>query len=90
MTETLTFKIGDIAIALKGEPRIKPSEIKSAYRPFISQDPPDIQLRMHMDSPRIPVGEKIFDSLPIWALYRQNDLLTIKLFETMNGLNRSL
>jgi hypothetical protein len=90
MTQKLKFKIGDIAIALAGEPRINPSKIKAAYRPFISQDPPDIQLRMHVDSPEIPVGEKVFDSSPIWALYRRNGTLTIKLFETMNGLNRSL
>ena len=90
MTEKLTFKIGDIGIALDGEPQIKQSEIKAAYRPFISADPPDIQLRMHVDSSGIPAGEKVFDSSPIWALYRQNDALIIKLFETMNGLNRSL
>jgi hypothetical protein len=90
MTENLTFKIGDIGIALDGEPQIKQSEIKAAYRSFISKDPPDIQLQMHVDSSGIPVDEKVFDSSPIWALYRQNDALIIKLFETMNGLNRSL
>jgi hypothetical protein len=90
MPDNLTFKIGDIGISFDGEPQIKQSEIKAAYRSFISTDPPDIQLRMHIDSPGIPVGEKVFDSSPIWALYRHNDTLTIKLFETMNGLNRSL
>ena len=90
MTDNLTFKIGDIGISFDGEPQIKQSEIRKAYRPFISTDAPDIQLRMHMDSPGIPAGEKIFDSLPIWALYRHNGSLIIKLFETMNGLKRSL
>jgi hypothetical protein len=90
MTNNLTFKIGDIGLALDGKPRIKQSEIRAAYRPFISTDDPDIALRMHMDSPEIPGGEKIFDSLPIWALYRHNDSLIIKLFETMNGLKRAL
>jgi hypothetical protein len=90
MTDKLTFKIGDIGLALDGEPRLKKSDIIAAYRPFISKDPWDIQLRMHIDSPENPIGEKIFDSSPIWALYRQNDGLIIKLFETMNGLNRSL
>ena len=90
MADKLTFKIGDIGIAFDGEPKIKQSEIRTAYRPFISTDDPDIDLRMHMDSPGIPVGEKIFDSLPIWALYRHNGSLIIKLFEAMNGLKRSL
>ena len=90
MADNLTFKIADIGIAFDGEPQIKRSEIRKAYRPFISVDPSDIQLRMHMDSPEISAGEKIFDSLPIWALYRHNGGLIVKLFETMNGLNRSL
>jgi hypothetical protein len=90
MTNNLTFKIGDISLALDGEPRIKKSEIREAYRPFISRDPSNIALRMHMGSPKIPVGEKIFDSLPIWALYRHNGSLIINLFEKMNGLKRSL
>jgi hypothetical protein len=90
MADNLTFKIGDIGISFDGEPQIEKGEIRKAYRPFISMDDPDIALRMHMDSPGIPAGEKIFDSLPIWALYRHNDSLIIKLFETMNGLKRSL
>jgi hypothetical protein len=90
MPDNLTFKIGDIGLALDGEPRIKQSEIRAAYRPFISIDDPNIALRMHMGSSGIPGGEKIFDSLPIWALYRQKHGLIIKLFETMNGLKRSL
>jgi hypothetical protein len=90
MTDNLTFKIGDIGLAIEGEPRVKQSEIRAAYRSFISEDPSDIQLRMHIDSPEIPEGEKVFDSLPIWALYRHNDRLIIKLFETMKGLKRSL
>jgi hypothetical protein len=90
MADKLIFKIGDIGISFDGKPRIKKSEIRKAYRPFISTDDPDIALRMHMNSAEIPGGEKIFDSSPIWALYRNNGSLTIKLFETMNGLNRSL
>jgi len=90
MTDNLAFKIGDIAISFEGDLRIKPDEIKPSYRPFISADKPDIQLRMHLGAPDILVGEKVFDSSPIWALYRQGDDLVIKLFEAMNGISRIL
>ena len=90
MTENLTIRIGDTGIAFGGEPRIKPGEINPAYRPFISTSKPDIYLRMHSDAPQIKVGEKIFESSPIWTLYRQGEDLIIKLFEKMNGLRRIL
>ena len=90
MTENPTIRIGDIGIAFDGEPRIKPGEIESAYRPFISTKKPDIHLRMHLGASQIKVGEKIFESSPIWTLYRQGENFIIKLFESMNGLKRIL
>ena len=56
MTDNVTFRIGDIGISFNGEPQIKPDEVKSAFRPFISTAKPDIQLRMHLGSPDISVG----------------------------------
>ena len=90
MTENLTIRIADIAIALDGEPQIQPTEIKPAYLPFISTNKPDIHLRMHLDTPQINVAEKIFESAQIWTLYRQGEDFIIKLFEKMNGLKRVL
>ena len=90
MADNLAFKIGDIGIALDGEPQIKQSKVKAAYIPFISADPPHIHLRMHLDNPQINVDEKIFESAHIWTLYRQGEDFIIKLFEEMNGLKRVL
>lgn len=90
MTENLTIRIGDVGIAFDGEPQIEPGEINPAYRPFVSTNKPDVHLRMHLDAPQIKVGEKIFESSPIWALYRQDEDFIIKLFEKMNGLERIL
>jgi hypothetical protein len=90
MTENFTIRIGDIGIAFDGELRIRPADINSAYRPFISANKPDIQLRMHLGDPQTKVGEKIFESSPIWTLYRQGEDSIIKLFEQMNGLKRIL
>jgi len=90
MTENLAIRIADIGIAFDGEPRIKCDEIQPAYRPFISSNKPDVHLRMHLDAPQIEVGEKIFESSPIWTLYREGENFIIKLFEKMNGLKRTL
>ena len=90
MTENLTVRIGDIGIAFDGEPRIGPADITPAYLPFISTDMPDIYLRMQLGAPQIEVGEKIFESSPIWTLYRQGENFIIKLFEKINGRQRIL
>jgi hypothetical protein len=90
MTENPTIRIGDVGIAFDGEPQIKPDEIEPGYRPFISTNKPDIHLRMHLGVPQIKVGEKIFESPPIWTLYRQGQDFSIKLYEKVNGLKRIL
>ena len=90
MTENLSIRIGGIGIAFDGEPQINPGEIEPAYRPFISTSKPDIQLQMHLDAPQIKVGEKIFESSPIWTLYRQGEDFIIKIFEKIDGLERIL
>ena len=90
ITENLTIRIGDVGIAFDGELQVKPDEIEPGYRPFISTSKPDIHLRMHLGVPQIKVGAKIFESSPIWALYRQGEDFSIKLYEKINGLKRIL
>ena len=90
MPENFAICIGDVGIAFDGEPKIKPGEIKNAYRSFFSTNKPDIHLRMHLGAPQIKVGGKIFESSPIWTLYRQGENFIINLFEKMNGLKRIL
>jgi hypothetical protein len=88
--ENFAICIGNVGIAFAGEPQIKPGEIKNAYRSFFSTNKPDIHLRMHLGAPQMKVGEKIFESSPIWTLYRRDEDFIINLFEKMNGLKRIL
>ena len=90
MTENLTIRIGDIGIAFDGEPQIRPAGIQPGYCPFISARKPEILLRMHLNAPQMKVDEKIFESSPIWTLYKQGEDFLLKIFEKMNGLKRIL
>jgi len=87
MSENLAIKIGDVAISIEGEVS---GEIAPAYLPFICQDKTDISLRLHLCIPDMLDGEKVFESTPIWTLYRENGNSVIRLFPEMADLQRTL
>jgi len=87
MSENLAIKIGDVAISIEGEVS---GEIAPAYLPFICQGRNDISLRLHRGIPDIEVGEKVFESPPIWTLYRENGKSLIRLFPEMGAVQRTL
>jgi len=87
MSNNLAIKIGDVAISIEGEVS---GEIAPAYLPFICQGKTDISLRLHLCIPEMVVGEKVFDSSPIWTLYRENGKSVIRLFPEMADLQRTL
>jgi len=90
MPETLTLSIGDISFAIEWQGLHGKWDIPPAYRPFIAAGKPDIRLFLHQDPPGIASGKKIFDCPPIWSLYRDQDQSAIKIFETLEGLERTL
>lgn len=83
----MAIRIGDIAISVEGKVS---GEIAPAYLPFICQGKADISLRLHLCIPDMVVGEKVFDSPPIWTLYRENGTSVIRLFPEMADLQRTL
>ena len=87
MSENLAIKIGDVAISIEGEVS---AEIAPAYLPFMSRGETDISLRLHLYLPDMVVGEKVFESPPIWTLYRENGNSLIRLFPEMADLQRTL
>jgi len=87
MSENLAFKIGDVAISIEGEVS---GEIAPAYLPFMGRGETDISLRLHKGIPEMVVGEKVFESPPIWTLYRENGKSVIKIFPEMADLKRTL
>jgi len=87
MSKDLTIRIGDVGISIEGEVSGK---IAPAYLPFICQGKTDISLRLHLGIPDVAVGEKVFESPPIWTLYRKNGNSLIRLFPEMGDLQRTL
>jgi hypothetical protein len=85
--KNVVIRIGDVAISIEGDVS---GEIAPAYLPFISQGKTDISLRLHRGIPDHVVGEKVFESPPIWTLYRENGTSVIRLFPEMGDLQRTL
>ena len=90
MSESLKVRIGDVTICIEGDVQKKHWAIPPAYRPFIGPGKTAITLRLHKGIPETTLGEKVFDSPPIWTLYRKNGTLTIKIFDTFSDLKRAL
>ena len=87
MSKNLVIRIGDVVISFEGKVS---GEIAPAYLPFVAQGKPDIRLRLHRGLPDTVVGEKVFESPPIWTLYRKNGTSSIRLFREMGDLQRAL
>ena len=87
MSKDVAIRIGDVAISIKGQVS---GEIAPAYLPFVAQGKTDISLRLHHGIHDHVVGEKVFESPPIWTLYRDNGMSAIRLFPEKGDLQRTL
>ncbi len=84
------FTIADITTAIEwaaGQFEFEPPE---AYQPFLSDDEADIFLELHVGLPEVESSIKIFESPPIWNLFRNGDKSVINIFESHAGLERVL
>ena len=90
MIKNTQFTIGDITISVEGDSKLTALEIPSAYLPFIENGKTDVTLRLHEKIFVPAVGEKIFDSPPIWSLYRNNGTSILRIFDEMPGYGRTL
>lgn len=84
------FAIGDITISIEGNFQKGDLEVPVIYQPFLENGKTDITLRLHEKCLERTVGEKIFDSPPIWSLFRNNGTSAIRIFEQMPGFGRTL
>ena len=87
MSKDMAIRIGDVAISTEGQVS---GEIAPAYLPFIAQGKTDISLRLRRGIPDRVVEEKVFESPPIWTLYRENGTSIVRLFPEMGELQRTL
>lgn len=90
MPSQIKFKIGDITTAVEWQAGQFEFDIPPAYRPFSANTRADITLTLHLDTPELALGEKFFDSPPIWSLYRNGGASAIKIFDSHAGLKRLL
>jgi hypothetical protein len=85
--KNVVIRIGDVAVSLEGQVS---GEIAPAYLPFVAQGKTDISLRLNYGLPDLVVGEKVFESPPIWTLYRENGASAIRIFPETGDLQRTL
>jgi hypothetical protein len=90
MPSDINIKIGDITTAIECTSGGSDFEPPPAYRPFISNGRADIQLKLHLGTPQIDLGEQFFDGPPIWRLYRDDATSVFYIFEQYSDLRRLL
>lgn len=90
MPHPISFSIADLALTLRWVPPVSGLKLPPAYAPFSVSDPGDIHLDLSVeeDSPRD--GSPVFDSAPIWSLFRQKAGFAFHLFDTYPTLKRTL
>jgi hypothetical protein len=86
----LIICIADVPIAIESDARLPEWEILPAYRPFISGGKGDVVLGLHSGISEMPIGQKVFDSSPIWTLHRYHHTSVIKIFDNFSGLKHML
>jgi len=92
MSKDLKLRIADVSISLEGARQNGEWEIPVAYDPFLWTGRQDVSLRLYHGIPESLKGEKLFESPPIWTLYRQNGASFIRIFgdELFSGLESIL
>jgi hypothetical protein len=90
MHSNLKINIGAITTAVDGPSGQFEFDTPRAYRPFISDGRADLHLGLHLGAPELELGDKGFDSPPIWSLYRNGETSVIKIFDSYSDLQRLL
>ena len=90
MIDNTKFAIGDITICVEENLQRYALEIPATYRSFIEDGKTDITLQMHDEIFAPTVGKKIFESPPIWSLYRHNGTSALRIYEHIPGFGRTL
>jgi hypothetical protein len=55
-------------------------ELDPAYRPFFVDSQPDLITHLKDNTPDFPSKEVVFDSAPVWTMYREGNRSIIKVF----------
>jgi hypothetical protein len=90
MPSETKIKIGEITTAIQDRFGHFKFDTADAYRPFLSGDHSDIYIELHSGIPNLKLGDKIFNSPPIWSLYRDGSTSFIHVFDQYSNLQRLL
>ena len=73
MVMNTQIRIGEVSISIEGDAQTADWEIPPVYQPFVQPGTGDIGLHLHRGIPKNLTGEKVFESPPVWRLYRKDD-----------------
>ena len=90
MPSNLNINIGDITTTVAWHSGQGEFDIPQAYKSFIEEGPVDIRLSLHLGAPVLKLGDKVFDSQPIWSLHRNGAESVIDIFDHHPDLRRLL
>jgi len=90
MPSNFKINIGDITTAVEWQSGRYEFDIPQAYQPFIAAGPGDIRMNLHLGAPELELGDKVFDSQPIWCLHRNGAESIIDIFDHHPDLRRLL
>ena len=76
----IKIKIADIAISLDRDGTDFDLRLGQVYQPFFGDSQPDLIVHVKDNIPDLPPKELIFDSSPVWTLYKHGDRSIIKVF----------
>jgi hypothetical protein len=90
MPASLDFTIADISLVIDWPAMTAPPAVPEAYRPFEGRGAEPLLLAVDVGRGPAPVRAKVFESPPIWTLYRGHGELQFRMFETYPDLRRTL
>ena len=86
----LTFTIADLTVTLQWHPPFSGVSVPAAYQPFLATGSSDIRLELSTGEPQRGEEVPVFESAPIWSLYRMRDGSSFHLFNSYPELRRTL
>lgn len=90
MPTSLSFTIADMTVALQWLPPISGVSAPAAYQPFLTTRADNIHLELSTAEPQHGERIPVFDSAPIWSLYRRQAGSSFHLFDSYPDLRRTL
>jgi len=90
MPNKISFTIADFSVTLRWDYLFSRVELPPAYTPFSAPGRSDISLDLSVADDQLEEGPAIFDSAPIWSLYRVKSGSSFHLFDSYPELKRTL